>query len=39
VGGTEANAVITRASLERLGLQRGGNAIAHLKATDITLSV
>jgi molybdate transport system regulatory protein len=39
VDGTEAVAVITRASLQRLGLQRGGKAVAHLKATDITLSV
>jgi GntR family transcriptional regulator len=39
VDGTEAVAVITRASLQRLGLQRGGKAIANLKATDITLSV
>ncbi len=39
VDGTEAVAVVTRASLHRLGLQRGGMATAHLKATEITLSV
>jgi GntR family transcriptional regulator len=36
--GTEAVAVVTRASLERLGLQVGKPLLAHIKATEITLS-
>jgi molybdopterin-binding protein len=38
VDGTEAVAVVTRASLQRLGLQSGGTVVAHMKATEITLS-
>jgi molybdopterin-binding protein len=35
--GSEGVAVVTRTSLERLGLQTGGPVVAHIKATEITL--